>query len=129
MPQKLDDFIPRNFSLEGLSARWDMIMLIRHLCQMGLFTATYGTNSVRLSDDSFLITPFAQDRAYMLEEDLVRVKAGRKEIDRMPSRAALLHKEIYRRNPEIRAMLQAHPVHAMCFAMSGAEFDPLEIHR
>ena len=104
-----------------------MITLIRRSYQMGLFTATYGTYSVRLSDDSFLITPFGQDRAYMQEEDLVRVKAGMKEIDKIPSRAVLLHQEIYRCNPEIHAVLQAHPVHAMAFAVTGAEFDPRTI--
>ena len=125
--KKLDDFIPRNISSEELSARRDMITLIRRSYQMGLFTATHGTYSVRLSDDSFLITPFGKDRAYMQEEDLVWVKAGMKEVDKVPSRAVLLHQEIYRNNPEICAVLQAHPVHAMVFAVTDVEFDPRTI--
>ena len=124
---KLDDFIPRVYSSEELSARRDMITLIKRSYRMGLFTATHGTYSVRLADDSFLITPFGQDRAYLEEDDLVRVKAGMKELGKTPSRAVHLHEQIYRNNPEIRAVLQAHPVHAMAFAVTDAEFDPRTI--
>lgn len=124
---KLDDFIPRVHSSEELSARRDMITLIKRSYRMGLFTATHGTYSVRLSDDSFLITPFGQDRAYLEEDDLVRVKAGMKELGKTPSRAVHLHEQIYRNNPEIRAVLQAHPVHAMAFAVTDAKFDPRTI--
>lgn len=124
---KLDDFIPRVLTSEELSARRDMITLIRRSYRMGLFTATHGTYSVRLSDDSFLITPFGQDRAYLETDDLVRVKAGMKELGKTPSRAVNLHEQIYRNNPEIRAILQAHPVHAMAFAVTDADFDPRTI--
>ena len=77
---KLDDFIPRSHTSEELAARRDMITLIHRSYKMGLFTATHGTYSVRLSDGSFLITPFGFDRAYLEEDDLVRVKGGMKEL-------------------------------------------------
>jgi len=124
---KMDDFIPRLHTAEELSARRDMITLIRRSYRMGLFTATHGTYSVRLEDDSFLITPFGLDRAYLEEEDLVRVKAGMKELGKTPSRAVHLHELIYRNNPEIRAVLQAHPLNAMAFAVTDARFDPRTI--
>ena len=124
---KLDDFIPRSFTSEELSARRDMITLIKRSYRQGLFTATHGTYSVRLADDSFLITPFGQDRAYLEEDDLVRVKGGMKELGKIPSRAVHLHEAIYKKHPEIRAVLQAHPVHAMAFAITDAGFDPRTI--
>ncbi len=125
--KKLDDFIPRNYTSEELSARRDMITLIRRSYKMGLFTATHGTYSVRLADDSFLITPFGLDRAYLEEDHLVRVKADMKELNKTPSRAVRFHQEIYQHNPEVRAVLQAHPVHAMAFAVTDAAFDPRTI--
>ena len=124
---KLDDFIPSSHSSEELAARRDMITLIRRSYRQGLFTATQGTYSVRLSDGSFLITPFGQDRAYIEEDDLVRVKAGMKELNKIPSRAVGLHQKIYEENPNINAILQAHPVHAMAFAVTDAVFDPRTI--
>lgn len=124
---KLDDFIPNVITSEELSARRDMITLIRRSYRQGLFTATHGTYSVRLADDSFLITPFGQDRAYLEEDDLVRVKSGMKELDKTPSRAVYLHETIYKNHPEIRAILQAHPLHATAFVITDAIFDPRTI--
>ena len=124
---KLDDFIPRTITSEEQSARRDMITLIKRSYRQGLFTATHGTYSVRLSDDSFLITPFGMDRAYLAEDDLVRVKGGMKELGKTPSRAVHLHEVIYKNHPEINAILQAHPLHAMAFAITDAGFDPRTI--
>lgn len=120
---KLDDFIPRSHTSEELAARRDMITLIHRSYKMGLFTATHGTYSVRLSDGSFLITPFGFDRAYLEEDDLVRVKGGMKELGKTPSRAVLLHQKIYEQHPDVGAILLAHPVHAMAFAVTDAAFD------
>ena len=120
---KMDDFIPNSRSSEELAARRDMITLIHRSYQMGLFTATHGTYSVRLADGSFVITPFNYDRAYLEEDDLVRVKAGMKELGKMPSRAVHLHEKIYETHPDIQAILLAHPVHAMAFAVTDAAFD------
>ena len=120
---KMDDFIHNSRSSEELAARRDMITLIHRSYQMGLFTATHGTYSVRLADGSFVITPFNYDRAYLEEDDLVRVKAGMKELGKTPSRAVHLHEKIYETHPDIQAILLAHPVHAMAFAVTDAAFD------
>ena len=123
----MDCFTPDSHSSEELAARRDMVTFIRRSYRQGLFTATQGTYSVRLSDGSFLITPYGQDRAYLEEDDLVLIKAGRKEQDKIPSRAVGLHQKIYETNPNINAVLQAHPVHAMAFVVTDAEFDPRTI--
>ena len=124
---KMDDFIPHSHTAEELAARRDMITLIHRSYKMGLFTATHGTYSVRLSDGSFIITPFGCDRAYLEEDDLVRVKSGMKELGKTPSRAVYLHQKIYDSNPDIHAVLIAHPVHAMAFAVTDTKFDPRTI--
>ncbi len=124
---KMDDFVPGSYSVEELAARRDMITLIRRSYKQGLFVAAHGTYSVRLSDGSFVITPFGLDRAYLEEEDLVRVKAGMKEMGKIPSRAVSLHEKIYESHPEIGAILLAHPTHAMAFAVTDTHFDPRTI--
>lgn len=124
---KMDDFISNSRSVEELASRRDMITLIRRSYKQGLFTATQGTYSVRLSDGSFLITPYGMDRAYLEEDDLVRVKAGMREMGKIPSRAVGLHEKIYNTHPEIGAILLAQPVHAMAFAVTDAVFDPRTI--
>ena len=120
---KMDDFVPHCRTSEELAARRDMIKLIHRSYRQGLFTATHGTYSVRLSDGSFLITPFGRDRAYLSEEDLVHVKHGMKEMGKTPSRAVILHQKIYEQHPEINAVILAHPLNAMAFAVTGTELD------
>ncbi len=123
----MDDFIPNSHASEELEARREMIKLIRRSYKQGLFTATHGTYSVRLSDGSFIITPFNRDRVYLEVEDLVRIKGGMKEQGKIPSRAVMAHQMIYDKNPDINAILLAHPPHAMAFAVTDAEFDPRTI--
>lgn len=124
---EMEDFTPDRRSSEELAARRDMIAFIHRSYRQGLFTAVNGTYSVRLPDGSFLITPYGQDRAYLEEDDLVLVKAGRKEAGKIPSRAVGLHQKIYEVNPRINAVLLAHPVHAMAFAVTDTAFDPRTI--
>lgn len=123
----MDDIEFNTRSTEELAARRDMVTLIQRSYAQGLFNATNGTYSVRLSDGSILITPYNKDRAYVQVEDIVRVKDGMKERGKTPSRAILLHERIYRAHPDIKAILVAHPIHLMAFAVTDAVFDPRTI--
>ena len=80
----MDDFIPRSHTAEERAARRDMITLIRRSYRQGLFSATQGTYSVRLSDGSFIITPSGATGPISRRKDLVRIKAGMKEQERSP---------------------------------------------
>jgi len=119
----MDDFVSNKHSSEECAARRDMTNLIRRSYRQGLFGSTQGTFSVRLSDGSFLITPYDVDRAYMDESDLVLIKQGMKESGKIPSRSVLLHQEIYKKHREINSVLSANPPHAMAFAVTDSVFD------
>ncbi|MFA7371289.1 MAG: class II aldolase/adducin family protein [Sphaerochaetaceae bacterium] len=123
----MDDIEFKRRTTEELAERRDMVTLIQRSYKLGLFNATNGTYSVKLADGSILITPFNKDRAYVQVEDIVRVKDGMKERGKIPSRAIKLHATIYDRHPHIRAILVAHPIHLMAFAITDAVFDPRTI--
>ncbi len=123
----MDEFVPNLHSAEECAARRDMITLIHRSYRQHLFVSTQGTYSVRLSDGSFIITPYGLDRAYMEEGDLVLIKNGMRERGKVPSRSVKLHQKIYERHPEIRSVLGANPPHAMAFAVTDAPFDPRTI--
>jgi len=123
----MDDFIPHKHSSEECAARRDIINLIHRSYRQRLFGSTQGTYSMRLSDGSFLITPFGIDRAYMNESDLVLIKHGMKEQGKIPSRSVKLHQIVYENHPEINSILGANPPHAMAFAVTNAPFDPKTI--
>ena len=123
----MDEFVPHGHSSEECAARRDMVVLIRRSYRQHLFVSTQGTYSVRLSDDSFLITPYGVDRAYMDESDLVLIKHGMKEQGKIPSRSVKLHQLIYEKHPDIRSVLGANPPHAMAFAVTEVPLDPRTI--
>ncbi len=119
----MDAFVARQVSSEECAARRDMCQLIHRAYDQRLFNSTQGTFSQRLSDGSFLITPYMKDRKYLEPEDLVRVKGGMCEAGKVPSRSALLHKAIYEQHPDIGSVIIAHPPAIMAFACTDAEFD------
>jgi len=123
----MDEFVPNKHSAEECAARRDMITLIRRSYRQHLFVSTQGTYSVRLSDGSFIITPYGMDRDYLEEGDLVLIKNGMKEQGKIPSRSVKLHQKIYEMHPDIHSVLGANPPHAMAFAVTDAPFDPRTI--
>lgn len=120
---KLDAFIPGVVSSEERAGRRDLCTLIHRAYDQKLFTSTQGTFSLRLSDGSFLISPYMKDRKYLEPEDIVRIKHGMAEMGKTPSRSTRLHEEIYRTHPEINSVIIAHPPAIMAFAVTDAEFD------
>ncbi len=88
-----------------------------------LFISTQGSLSARVSSDSFLITPVRLDRGAVEMCDLVLIDGGRVESGGEPSRAAAIHDAIYRAHPEIGCIINAFPVNATAFSVTGAVVD------
>ena len=122
IPQ-LDAFVSRQITSEECEARREMCTLIHRSYDQRLFNSTQGTFSQRLSDGSFLITPYMVDRKYIEPQDLVRIKNGMCEAGKTPSRSAMLHQRIYDKHPEIGSVIIAHPPAIMAFACTDAQFD------
>lgn len=104
--------------------------LRRQLCvfisrgyQQRLLISTQGSFSARLDDESFLITPCQLDRSSIELEDLVLVRNGKSEAGKTPSRATRNHEAIYRRYPELHAVVNAYPVNATAFSVTGRPVD------
>ncbi len=119
----LDAFVSRQITSEECEARREMCTLIHRSYDQRLFNSTQGTFSQRLSDGSFLITPYMIDRKYIEPQDLVRIKNGMCEAGKTPSRSAMLHQRIYDKHPEIGSVIIAHPPAIMAFACTDAQFD------
>ncbi len=120
---KMDEFVCTSHSSEERAARREMCKLIHRAYDQQLFTSSQGTFSQRLSDGSFIITPYAKDRKYLEEEDIVRIQGDWCEAGKLPSRSVLLHKKIYDKHPEINSIIIAHAPNIMAFAVTDAVFD------
>ena len=82
-----------------------------------------GSFSARVSEDVFVVTPSHVDRRELGLEDLILIQNGRHAPNQIPSRAAGLHRAIYREHPEIKAVVNALPLNATAFCVSGFHLD------
>lgn len=104
-------------------ARHQLAEFIRRGYQQRLLISKAGSFSARLDDDSFLITPHRLDRSAVEVEDFVLISKGRHEHGKIPSRATPNHHAIYRRYPQIAAIVNASPVNGTAFSVSDCPCD------
>jgi len=119
----LPEFDARARSSAELAVRREMREFIHRAYRQRLMTSTEGTVSERLNGNSFLISPYGIDRANLDESDFVHIKDGKRERGLIPSRAVVLHREIYGANSSINAIVSAQSPAVTAFTVTGT---PLE---
>ena len=116
---ELAPIVPSNREKE---LRTQICRFVHRAYEQRLMISTAGSFSARLEGGQFLITPRRRDRLELEPPGVVRATAAACEPGRQPSRTARLHAEIYRRNPDVGAVVNAQPVHASAFCMTAAPF-------
>jgi L-fuculose-phosphate aldolase len=119
----LEEFVAQPPSSHENEVRRRLAEFVHRAYRQRLFISTQGSYSARVDARSFLITPYQVDRGTLDVEDLVLVHDGRAEAGKLPSRAAMVHDAIYRRHPAIGAIVNAYPVNATAFSVSGVTLD------
>jgi L-fuculose-phosphate aldolase len=100
-----------------------LCQFVRRGYEQRLMISTEGSFSARLGGDAFLITPYRVDRRSVAAGDVVLVDEGRRERGKVPSRAARIHRSIYRRHPRIGAIVNAYTVNATAFSVTDQTID------
>lgn len=116
-------FEPGHASSAERSARAALSEFVRRGYRQRLLTSTAGSFSARVAEQSFVVTPAGSDRADIQPEDLVLMESGRCEAGKVPSRAWKLHESLYQQEPSLGAIVNATPVNATAFAVSGSSLD------
>ncbi len=123
---------PRNLLPEGAvhtvssrekERRKEICDFIHRAYEHRLVTSTWGSFSARIDADAFVVTPSHVDRCELGVEELVFVRDGKHLPDQRPSRAAGLHRAIYRAHPEIQAVVNALPLNGSAFCVSDSALD------
>lgn len=100
----------------------------REMCEVGRWihqreyiAATDGNLSVRLDSQRILTTPTGMSKGMMEPDDLVVVDYQGKKLDgrRDASSEVAMHLLIYRRRPDVHAVVHAHPPVATGYAAAG----------
>ncbi len=105
--------------------RADICEVGRRMWQRGLTAASDGNISVRLSAEEYLATPTGVSKGFMTPEIIVRVDAQGRPLpgEGRPSSEFLLHLAVYRRRPDVCAVVHAHPPLATGFAAAGISLE------
>jgi len=109
------------------AARNEVLDAGRRLVDEGLVARTWGNVSVRLDEGQMLVTPSGRKYEELTAEDLVAVdlETGAYEGPLKPSSEKGLHLEIYRRRPEINAVIHTHQMNASTVAAARREVPPI----
>ena len=118
-----ETFSPGPATTAEKEARREVADFVQRGYRQRLLTSTEGSFSAATGDDEFVITSFGVDRATASPENLTLVRRGRQESGKQASRAASIHREIYRKWPEFRAIVNAMPVNATAFAVTNHPLD------
>ncbi len=101
--------------------RADIVEIGRRMYARGYTASNDGNISVRLDAERLLMTPKSVCKGFMTPDMMcVTDLSGRKlQGDRDPSSEMLMHLEVYRQRPDVRAVVHAHPPTATGFAVAG----------
>jgi L-fuculose-phosphate aldolase len=105
--------------------RADIVEVGRRLYARGYTASNDGNISVRLDEARLLMTPTSVCKGFMAPEMMcITDLDGRKlQGDRDPSSEMQMHLEVYRRRPDVQAVVHAHPPTATGFATAGVPLD------
>jgi len=87
--------------------------------KLGLVWGTSGNMSMRIDEDSFLITASGATLGELQNEDMVVCKISNDFVKRKPSIEFRMHKEIYHLRKEIKAVLHSQPFFSTLVACSN----------
>lgn len=98
----------------------------RRLYQAGLVVSNDGNISARCPDGSIWCTPGGVSKGFMSEDMLIRTDPEGNVLEGgglKPSSEIKMHLRVYRENPDIAAVVHAHPPVATTFASAGLALD------
>lgn len=103
--------------------------LIIEICQRlharNMLSAADGNISYRLDDEMILITPSGLAKAFMKASDMAVITLDNKIISGNPSSERLMHLEVYKKCPEAKAVIHAHPMTAIAWSIAQPEMKKL----
>ena len=101
-----------------LHPRDELVATMQRIYRFRMTTTSGGNLSILDPDGSIWITPSRVDKGSLTPGDIVRVfPDGRCEGAHPPSSELPFHREIYRRRPDLRSIVHAHPSALVAFSI------------
>lgn len=106
--------MPKKFDGEKRIAK-EIVKFTHLLYEQGYSVCSEGNISFRMSKNRVLITPSNMIKKFIRRKDIVEIDMNGKLVKgtRRPTTERFTHLEIYRRNPEVHAIVHAHPLYTV----------------
>jgi L-fuculose-phosphate aldolase len=90
----------------------------------GYCAGNEGNHSVRISEDRVLCTPTGISKGFLDPDDLCVVDLEGNQVEKNPkgrkrTSEVLVHLAIYKKRPDVRAVIHSHPPHAVAFCLAN----------
>ncbi len=107
--------------------RRQIIAAAQRLAAQGFFPGTSGNLSVRLDEQRVLLTPSGIPKGRLQPEELLIVTLEGEVVQGLrglhPTSETPMHLEVYRRRPDVAAVVHAHPAAAVALTLVGISLE------
>lgn len=101
----------------------DMCEIGHRIWLKGFCAGNEGNHSVRISDDRVLVTPTGLSKGFLSPDEICVCDMDGKQVEvnsrgRKRTSEVLVHLAIYKKRPDVKAVIHSHPPHATTFAIA-----------
>jgi L-fuculose-phosphate aldolase len=115
---------------ELIHPRDEIMRTMERIYRYRMTTTSGGNLSILDDDGSIWITPARLDKGNLRRDDIVRVdRDGSHDGPHRPSSEFPFHRAIYRRRPDLRGIVHAHPVALVAFSICRKVPDTNALHQ
>ncbi len=101
-----------------------LIESMKYLDGLGLMPSLTGNASLRLSEDTILITPSGVRKSELIPSKMVKLKLDGSVVGGgKPSSEYRLHLQVYRKLPQVNVIIHCHPLYSLILANLGITVD------
>ncbi|OCN03371.1 hypothetical protein A7X67_10805 [Clostridium sp. W14A] len=117
-------FVQNNYPADE-QAKLDIVKYGRGLFQHGYVVSNDGNISVKVSENEIWCTPTDVSKGDMNPDIMVKLDLDGNIIEghETPSSEVKMHLRVYQENPDVMAVVHAHPIYATTFAIAGVALD------
>lgn len=105
--------------------RTEIVQTCQRLYARNMLAASDGNVSFRIRDELILFTPSGRQKGFIEESDLAVMNLSGSTLSGQPSGEQAMHLFIYRQCPKARAVIHAHPPHAIAFTLARPDLTEL----
>lgn len=107
------------------AAKEAIVEIGKRIYQRGFVASNDGNISIRTGENELWTTPTGVSKGFMDADMLVKVDMDENILEgtNTPSCEIKMHLRVYRENPEVKAVVHAHPMMATAYAIAGRPLD------